>query len=974
MKKHFLVLISIFFTSLNPLGAMDIGTHDMLIEKIKSGLQSDQTPQIRLRLADLYSDRARLKSLQENEKPCNNCHKSKEDRQQALSLYLGIFDQLQGQEQLHSFEQIAQSYTILNQKTNASRFYKKIINGKYKNDLKAQAYLKKADQSFFDNQYAAAYQDYKKAISLDKTTKFALTQYRMAWCEFNQGQYELAKRNLGALLQSKEPIDSSLRSGMSADYARFSAKGTIGRNEIQKLHTLSSKEDAKGNVELLANELDRLGRAQENILVNHYLLEVFETDPLEKAKAYLRLAQAELSLKRLASVVISFQKSTEFQQKVRCEKNKEDCEDYNKKAKKFLVYWNQVEKDKPSAQLHQVWVSYLQLYPQDHEMHFLAATSFHKGRKLIQAQNYYIKSAEIVHKQESKEMRRHLEASLDAAMACAEEIQQTANKRVAYTSYLKLYPSGPKALHAKYQLGFLDYQEKKFSLALKTFGQVITEYKKKTQAKDARAIAYKSSHLMLDIFAATQDNKEVMTHALAFSQLFKAEQNEFTAIYRKALLNETVAVLKNKSSQNAWKEELLNKYRVLNFKGVDKSEKSSLFEARLQLAKSLRNLDEVQQTASLIIGQKDIKESTRQLAFDDAIWASEMKLNFSKAYEYAKMQKPRTQDRNLSDHLRLGLLAEMASRNPKVHYEAALQKTRGTLESNRLRAKIVQTSPAPWKEIVDRLNELRKSPLLLSELAMETFARYTNFTNARKVLDHWNVAKKPSGVRLQRQIDMPVLKNISQKIRAHQISKSSESRSQKDLVKRLEYMNQIEEMTNKAVSRQDLVLQTAGLSLLAEQKSRLARELLQMPKPSGLQASEKAQYQKILTNKAQQMDQEAKGIQQKVDNFWAQGTLVKQLKSSMSEASYVVQKIIAGEVEFLKAFSTKKHQSYLANIEKAKTPDQKALQTSYARLKAKPFDTKATREVYEQEKKHNRLTQMAYYKHRLENLEKRILP
>ena len=122
------------------------------------------------------------------------------------------------------------------------------------------------------------------------------------------------------------------------------------------------------------------------------------------------------------------------------------------------------------------------------------------------------------------------------------------------------------------------------------------------------------------------------------------------------------------------------------------------------------------------------------------------------------------------------------------------------------------------------------------------------------------------------------------------------------------------------------------------------------------------------------MDQEAKGIQQKVDHFWAQGTLVKQLKSSMSEASYVVQKIIAGEVEFLKTFSTKKHQSYLANIEKAKTPDQKALQTSYARLKAKPFDTKATREVYEQEKKHNRLTQMAYYKHRLENLEKRILP
>ncbi len=970
-----IILIAIFLLGLKSVHAMDIGTHDMLIEKIESGLQADQTPQIRLRLADLLSDRARLKALQENEKSCNNCHKSREDRTQALGLYLGIFDNLNGKEQLHSFEQIAQSYTVLNQKTNANRFYKKVINGKYSRTLKAQAHLKNADQLFFDHKYEVAYQDYKKAISLDSTTKFPLTRYRMAWCEFNQGQFEIAKRNLGAILESKEAIDSSLRSGMTGDYARFSAKGAIGRYQIQKLHQLSSQEEAKGNVELLANELDRLGRAHENILVNHYLLEVFETDPLEKAKAYLRLAQAELSLKRLSSVVVSFKKSTEFQKKVNCEKVKVGgCEDFNSKAKKFLVFWNQVEKDKPSAQLHQVWVLYLKLFPLDHEMHFMAAKSFHKGKNLTLAQTHYIQSAEIIHKQETKEMRRHLEASLDAAMACAEEIKQIEMKRVAYSSYLKLYPSGPKVLHAKYQIGFLDYQEKKYSSALQTFTQMIGEFKKAPQVKDSRQIAYKASHLILDIHAEAKDNKNLMSHALAFSQLFKAEQNEFNTIYRKALLNETVAVLKSKKPQQSWKEDLLNKYHVLNFKGVEKTEKSSLLEARLQLAKSLQNLDEVQQTAVLIIGQKDLMDSTRQLGFTEAVWAAEMKLNFGKAYEYAKMQKARSQDRNIADHLRLGLLAEMAGRNPKTHFEAALNNTRGTLESNRLRAKIVQTSPIPWKELVDRLGELRKSPLLLSELAMETFARYTNFIGARKVLDHWSVAKKPSGVRLQRQIDMPELKSLAQKIRPHQISKSSESRSQKDLVVRLDYINQIEEQTNKAVSRQDLVIQVAGLSLLSEQKSRLARELLQMPKPSGLQANEIAEYQKMLTNKAQQMDQEAKGIQEKVEHFWAQGTLVKQLRASMSEASYNLQKIIAGEVEFLKTFSMKKHHRLLADIGKIRAPDQKALQSSYAKLKAKPFDAKATRDVYEQEKAHNRTTQMAYYKHRLENLEKRILP
>ena len=974
MKRRAITLSILVLASASVSFAMDIETHDMLIAKIEQGLQSDQTPEFRLRLADLYSDRARLKSLQENEKPCNNCFKSNQDREQALSLYLTIFDQLKGKEQLQSFEQIAQSYTVLNKETKAKNFYQKVIQGQYTQKLKAQAYLKKADQSFFDHQYARAYKDYSKAVSLEKTTKTPLTRYRMAWCEFNQGQFEIAKKNLASLLQSKEEIDSSLRSGMSADFARFSAKVGVDRSQIQKLHNLSASEDAKNNVELLANELDRLGRAAENVLVNHYLLDVFETDPLEKAKAYLRLAQAELSLKRLASVVVSFQKSTEFQKKVNCKKTQVACEDYHKRAQKFLVYWNQVEKDKPSAQLHQVWTLYLQLYPSDHEMHYLAAKSLHKSKKLIPAQGHYLKSAELVHKQESREMRRHLEASLDAAMACAEESQQPSLRRTAYQSYLQFYPMGPKALHAHYQIGFIDYQEKNYTPALKIFSHVIEQYKKSPQVKDARQIAYKASHLILDIHADKKDNSEVMKHALYFSQVFKAEKKEFTAIYRKALLNESVVVLQDKTVSKSHKEDLIKKHRILNLKGVDGKEKSSLMEARLQLAKSIYDLEEVQQAAILIIGQKGLNEKTRQLAFEDAIWAAEMKLNFSKAYEYVKMQKPRIKDRKQSDHLRLGLLAELANQNPKVHYEEALKTTRGILESNRLHAKIVQASPTPWTELVARLNELRKSPLLLSELAMETFARYTNFTAARKVLDHWSVASKPAGVQLQRQIDMPIFKSLSQKIRSHQISKTSESHSQKDLVQRLAYITKIETQINEAVSRQDLVLQAAALSVLAEQKARLARELLQLPQPRGLQAQEKAQYQKILTTKAQQMDQEAKGIQQKLNNFWAQGTLVKSLKASMSQSSPLLQKKIAGEVDFLRAFSAKNHQRLLSDIAKAQTPDQKALLQAREQLKAKPFDLQATRNVLEREKEHHHLTQMAYYEHRLENLGKRILP
>jgi tetratricopeptide (TPR) repeat protein len=180
--------------------AMDLDTHNMVIEKIRQGLDLNPAPEVRLRLADLYSDRARLKALQEAEKNCQNCEKSHEDRKEALSLYQAIFDRLSQEEQLRSFEQIAQAYTILNQQTQAKSFYDKVIKGKYSHGLKARAYLHKADQDFFAHKYSAAYQNYKKAISMERAQKTPVVGYRMAWCEFNQGQYELAKTHLGQIL------------------------------------------------------------------------------------------------------------------------------------------------------------------------------------------------------------------------------------------------------------------------------------------------------------------------------------------------------------------------------------------------------------------------------------------------------------------------------------------------------------------------------------------------------------------------------------------------------------------------------------------------------------------------------------------------------------------------------------------------------------------------------------------------------
>src|SRR6476646_2030307 len=74
---------------------MDLETHTLVVEKLRSVLKNDlkdvaRAP-IQLRLADVLSERARLKAQKEVESNCDDCQKSKEDRQEALSLYESAF-------------------------------------------------------------------------------------------------------------------------------------------------------------------------------------------------------------------------------------------------------------------------------------------------------------------------------------------------------------------------------------------------------------------------------------------------------------------------------------------------------------------------------------------------------------------------------------------------------------------------------------------------------------------------------------------------------------------------------------------------------------------------------------------------------------------------------------------------------------------------------------------------------------------
>jgi tetratricopeptide (TPR) repeat protein len=967
LKKVWFLLILSFSLNLHA-ESMDINTHDMLIEKLELGNKVQQSVQINLRLADLYSDRSRLKQINEAEQKCDNCLKSTQDRKKSVEIYQTIFDQLENKDKERAFDQISGSSKILGQSKKAQDFYKKIISKKqYHLKLKAMAHLALAQSYFYGQEYKTAYTEYNKSIKLDSSLQTHTTRYQMSWCEFNMGQYDLAKKHLEHILSDKANLDSSLRVDISRDFAKFTAKGPINNSEIKKIHNLSPESEAKGNIEHLASELDRLDRAPENLIVNLYLLEVFSSNPIDKAMAYLSMAQAELTLKRLRQVPSSFNKSADNFKKVNCEKE-ELCKDYISKSKKFLIYWNKVEKDAPSTELNQVWQSYLQVFSTDAEMQFLGGQSLHKSKMLDLAVTHYLLAAKIIKNDDKNPHKKLFSVSLDASMAAAEESQNIQLKRKAYEGFLTYNSESKKAYEVRYQLAYLYYEEKKFAQALSAFDSIIQEYQKNTQLN--QKVAKQTADLILDIYAINKDNYQIMTRSMIYAGLFSAHKKDFVAIYRKALINESLASLNQKDLKR--QKENLDKMIALSFQDVKLEEQVLILETRVRLGQSTQDLNEVKKSSSNLVAIKKLNKKIRDFAYDKLIWASEMTLDFNKAFTYSKMSYSDKLSKN--QIIKLAVLSELSGKNSNTYYEQLLDKPGATLEKNQIRAKIVQNSAKPWSEIKNRINDLKKSPQLLSELSLETYGRQTNKQIAEFVLTIPSVAKKPAGIILRRQLEIPRFKALEKTLTKHIISHRSDQLSQKGVAQRMEHLNSMERFANEAIKRQDFVLQASSLFILKVEKERFARDLTNLPLPKGLNAKEKQQYQSILNNKVASINLEAKKIETKLNEAWKNSKYLQATNQFFNNSNSYVQKVLINEAQFLSSFSPNSIKNDLQNMAVKKKHSNKDIQLALQKVSLNPFNVASIEKLRDLNRDNDNSTFVAYLDQRLMDLNKKVTP
>ncbi len=167
-------------------------THTVVIVKLKTALAKavedetvDLSP-VRSRLADLYSERARLREMEEAKENCQTCKGASGDRKRALQLYSDVLKETPRENRGPLAIHMAHLNYLVNQPKQAEALFEMIIKEGAKTHSKdnlATAYIGRAESKFSRGQFDKAQRDFETALGLAQASKRGRISHRIAWCQ-----------------------------------------------------------------------------------------------------------------------------------------------------------------------------------------------------------------------------------------------------------------------------------------------------------------------------------------------------------------------------------------------------------------------------------------------------------------------------------------------------------------------------------------------------------------------------------------------------------------------------------------------------------------------------------------------------------------------------------------------------------------------------------------------------------------------
>jgi tetratricopeptide (TPR) repeat protein len=975
-RKTILLLTTISFASVSFVSSisfaekMDAETHSMVIDKLERAmdLMEKDAPErtgVMLRLGDLYSDRARLKGMEEVQKNCEDCQKSKEDRIKALAYYQDAFPKTSKGDQGKLLVQMAHLNNMNGNANKAGDIYKDVIekgHKVYSSAVIGASYFNIGEAQFRKGNFKQALSNFDKANKEDVPNR-AFIEYRRSWCLLNLGKFEQAIAGLVKILKDPQlSSDQSFKEDVSRDLATFLAHGDVSNREIQLLRSLSPEKTRKSNIFLLGTETDRLGKKSSSLLVWTAYANEGEVKGIEKLEIQIRVAQSQYDLGRLPLALTEFGKATNIQKNTTCEeKDTDKCAELKTRMRNFVLNWNKAQKVKPTIELLRAYQAYISAFEKDFEMLQWAALVARELKQYRDAVVLFRKAA--LSAKNDKSAGKILEGALLGEIEMAESSKDLKLREDAYTFYLETRPQGPKAFEARFERAHVWYEQSKHQAAFSEFHYVAT-----SPGSEHRDLKIKAADLALDCLVLLKDDKSLEVRANEYARLFPERQKEYSAISRKASLNQVAQSLNNQNADRSTFQASLIKLKSVNMAGASDDEKVKYWKNRILVATQAHNLAEVRIAAEGLLSIKKISESDREYALEQKAWAAELQLDFKEAYKITKTLKMKhvsPADRDL----RLGMLAELSGANPTSHFEDYLRHERSLRSRNLTRITLVKRSNHPWAELNRQLAELKRTPDLLAPLALEVYGREPKIDQVQKLLTQTSIGRFVEGKMLARQANFGEFEKFKNKIASHHLKTLSDSALKRTLNERMKLLADAEKISRKAVTSADWTMEMSSAGLIARENRRLGQDILRLPIPKNLSKAQREQYRGLMAQQANPYLATAQRIEGQLNLKW-NSEAFNMMEKEFLNASWEIQNVLKIEIQNLAKNAPQEDKNRLFKIlkEHKDRPSSGAILTARKELQQDPFNTTKIQRFRELEHEAGQNTMVSYLDARLSQM------
>ncbi|CAN5568478.1 hypothetical protein BH10BDE1_BH10BDE1_34120 [soil metagenome] len=990
---------------------MDVGTHRFLIEKLEGVL--DTTPKgdvtrvpALLRLADLYSDEARLLSMTEIEKGCfqnanvQGCGVSKSDRASAIKAYEMALNESSGAIQSRVLFQLAYLYEANGQSKQAANLYRKILSigsKQFSQTVLGQSQAGLGEIAFKEKRFSEAKKAFELAMKNSATPRRGWIMYRLAWSELNLNQAESGKRRLLTILKTPSLLslestagskqDTSFQEDVAHDLTVFYARTGFSQQDIESLWALSPEAARKSILVELAEEAERLGQKRAAIAVWSTLasrpVDKVRLENRERIEAQTRVATLRFGLGEKSQAVNDFRGAMSLWNKGNCSPDA-DCAILQKRLRKLVIDWNKNEETKLSKELLEMYRLFAGQFPQDSEMAFWGANVARELKANREAMALYHQAAEAAAKAiargEAKtdaKIRTVFEGSLLAEIEMSELTKDLKLRDQAYSHYLALNPQGPKALEVRYQLAHTAYDRGEIAKAADMFYQLAAR-DESCRVKSAPSFCRQSADLALDSIVLLKQDERLEATANEFASIYsggKDAGNGFGSIARRARLNIAAKAANGTSSSDM--NENLKKLSEMSLKDASSSEVLLTHQNRFVLAEKTRNFAAASAAAVAIINYPGASAAEREDAMAKRLWVAEMQLDFSTAYVTAKQMKMAA-TKPADRELKLALLAELSGRDARPHLKNFISMTHDRKAELSARVKLVKASGYSTAEFNRHFAALSRNVQLLANVGLDVYARHPSPRLAKQLLAVRGVQKTVEGGILVRAGELKTIESFAKRLAvAHLPSGASDKTLQKALASRVRTLADADIFANKAIKSQDGWLQALALQTVAVENRRLKDEIIALPLPKSLKPADVRKYQTLIAHQVAPFEIKAIKIDQKLAKFWAQDpaeNLARTVEQSTGAKRSLLTKEARSMVQVLDlldasagpaAASGRLNRAISSPISEVQS---KTLASARDDVRQNPFDVDSLKRLRSLEAEAGRETMVAYLDSRMNRL------